>query len=749
MTTYRRTLYCGTILALGTLPSAPTWALAATANADPIIVDGQGKAGKLVSGDTQLQQVNLPGSRGSTVIGADVGGIVTIGSASNQTIYTNFVTTGGNGAGGGAGAGGAFFVDQGATLKLRNVSFSNNAAVGGQGGGIAVSAVGPSVYGIVGAQVDASATQVFLPKLGGLVYSGNGNFTFNSITLTGTNELVQPGAGIVQRAGPTTFTTNIQALVTEITDAGLDNNGNSLSKVSLSQAVTLNGLNVAAGKYSSILGIVELDSPGDPISVQKGTKVYFKDSNGNTQTANVTRIAIDDDGKIKSYMIDRSDLQGGTRVDSPAIQSIDITRFAASTTTTFTNVVKPAGALGGFVVGMAVTGGLAVPPGTTVTAVNDVTGEVTLSNPIDLNSVVNLKGSYNPLILNSSAQSVVQVNRLDGLAVGQVVSGPGLPTGTKIIAIDTALKQVSLSNEIDATGVKAIAQNRMQIANFPVISIDTTAKKVVLASLDGVIVGSLLSGDPFIPANAIVASIDRVTNTVTYRIDATAANASKGGTLNNLNPDGTPLSNGGNGLSGSTYSATWDSGEGQIGGNGGNGKAGINAAGSNGGVGGSGTNGANYNAGLISNLVTDTVTLFIDFLETTANISGIFTIPAAAGPIANAIFHATLVAKDIVQLAAWQVAQKQGLVALGGGGGNGGNGGSGDEFFGGGAGGAGGRGGAGAETVTIGGTGGSGGVGGNGGFGAGGGQGGVGGVPGPNGTYGSAGAGGQGGFGGG
>jgi hypothetical protein len=128
-----------------------------------------------------------------------------------------------------------------------------------------------------------------------------------------------------------------------------------------------------------------------------------------------------------------------------------------------------------------------------------------------------------------------------------------------------------------------------------------------------------------------------------------------------------------------------------------------------------------------------------------------FTFPLAIAKGVSIAADAVNLGFAVAQLAAWQKAEGDGLVAFGGAGGAGGAGGSGSTFYGGGAGGNGGGGGAGASSITDGGAGGSGGNGGTGGFGAGGGSGGAGGSGGSTGNAqdGSDGAGGVAGFGGG
>jgi hypothetical protein len=135
--------------------SAQTAPVAAPAPApQPTVIDGQNKSGIVVSGNSTL-------SGNTNVLSANT----TIGNTSNQTVYTNFATIGGNGSGGGGGLGGVFFVDNGASLTLTNVSFANNTATGGQGGGVQVDSVSAKAFSLASSNVDASALSQIRPGL--------------------------------------------------------------------------------------------------------------------------------------------------------------------------------------------------------------------------------------------------------------------------------------------------------------------------------------------------------------------------------------------------------------------------------------------------------------------------------------------------------------------------------------------------------------------------------------------------------
>ncbi|MCW2363950.1 MULTISPECIES: autotransporter-associated beta strand repeat-containing protein [Sphingobium] len=707
---------------------------ASAQSSDPIIVDGQNGTGKVVSGNAAL-------SGNSNVVGNSVA----VGEADRQTVYTNFRTEGGAGSGGGAGLGGVFFIDSGATLTLNNVSFANNHVKGGEGGGIATSSVAPIAVSVVGASADASAASILQPTLSDVTYNGNGQFVVNKIISIGDNTLIQAGAGIAQKLGDGSVG-QVNATITEINPAGSNAYG-TLNEISLSGGIAIDSSNVVSGLLSGG-NTVTLNAPVAAADVMRGQTVYYKDTNNVTRTATVSQVNYNSDNKVTSYVLNESISANGP-IDTPAVSAFAVTRFQSASSSTLSNTITPTGPLGGFAVGMTVQGA-GVPANTVVTAVDLNSGVVTLSNAIDLQQVTSLKASFSPLISNGSGSATIQVGSIAGFAVGQTVSGTGIPAGTTITGIDPDTKQVTLSNVIGANGVSAITAGKFVLTSDPVLSVNSGAKTIRLASVSGLTVGSLLVGDSAIPANAVITAIDTATNTVSYRIDPEAANLNKGGAMNGLTASAPAGSNGGNGQSGSSFNSILVDGEGSAGTNGYNGGASANGAGGDGGKGGSGSSGKPFNTSLINAVAQDGINLGLKIAQGAAALANF---PPAAALSASFYVEVAAVgvqlALNTANLVTWNIDLAQGKVGHGGSGGQGGKGGNGGTFFGGGAGGSGGSGGAGATGITDGGEGGSGGNGGTGGFGAGGGSGGAGGAGGQNGQSieGSDGDGGTGGFG--
>lgn len=142
----------GSVIAAGIFVGAvPAYA---APDASTSVVDGGSASGYVVSDAITVSASNprvVNPNSGSLALSAGVaavssGNSLSIGSDTQNTTFTNFVTRGGDGSGGGAGLGGVFFVDNGQTLTLKNVTLRSNAAEGGTGG---VGSIGGAMNGLV------------------------------------------------------------------------------------------------------------------------------------------------------------------------------------------------------------------------------------------------------------------------------------------------------------------------------------------------------------------------------------------------------------------------------------------------------------------------------------------------------------------------------------------------------------------------------------------------------------------------
>ena len=744
-------------------------------------VNGNGATGTVITSDPSTLSVN-----NSNVVGP----VEAVGNAGTQTIITDYSTVGGAGAGGGAGLGGAFFVDNGATLYLQNTSFIGNTATGGAGGGRPIDSVSTASFQVSAATVDASAVEVIKPNATGSlhgivpgdVYSEQ-TFTLevDTITYATPNLLIGKGAGVTV---PGLYTSNgallpSPAYLSTVLYTAINATGG--ETIYLTHPIFLTDANVTAAQG----GTGGLDS-GQAIVLDSGTANAHSDSWYLQNTTNqdiyvgesvigpgipdgvtissVTHANADGTGQVEYFAA--VDAQGNNFVinDGQKFGLLDLLGFnfsrfqvPADNNPLYTTTLVTTAPIAGWEVGMGVTATNGVLPGTVIKNVTSVldqsTGNevftVTFNFPVDLEAATDLKAAYVPVVPNQG-NKVLQLQSVDGLAVGQTLTGVGIADGTTITSIDGNL--VTLSAPLGAGAINQI-DNAALIISVDGVTSFVAGTSVTVKSVAGFKVGDGISGDPSIPTGAYITAIDKTTNTITYQLSRTPLGA--GGSMNNLNAPGLGAP-GLAGLNGTDFGAInsgegWPGQQGTVAGNG------ILGPGGTGGNGGAGSNGNASNPGLILAVTSDVESIVADILSFTSAVTaakiGDFTGSQQFAVAASVVAFGKdlqLLIFNSVQLAEYNVAEQQGLVALGGAGGYGGTGGNGSTFFGGGAGGNGGNGGLnGNPKVGIGGSGGAGGYGGAGGFGAGGGIGGSAGTAAPGGVVHGSGGAGAGGFGGG
>lgn len=682
--------------------------------------------GLMLSSGAAFADTNVVDGNGGGGVVVAAGQTSTVGTEDEETVYTNHTTTGGAGSGGGAGLGGVFFVDQGATLNLRNVSFVGNTVQGGEGGGVLRTPINNIVVSLPTVEVDAAPIRVV--GITPTIQVSGGQVLMTGATLANANPMLGVGAGVsFENLLPPAAIGSLNGLNLTFA-APVAVSQSALRSLSIDSAHYTQTVTVSVPVYTN--GVITSFQPqqqqqvvlppagtsniqvspnlsGSDLSV--GMVVY---GNGIAQGTKITAINYDSNNNVASVTLSQQTIGAVQSFGAVAVNAFDADLYRA----TAANKIKPVGALTGFAVGMQVTGN-GIPAGTTITNIaND--GTLTLSNNVA--PVGAFVASTNAANVGSNIINMITAR--NDLAVGMSVTGLGIPAGTTITSI--AGTSITLSNPVTSAAAQAIANNNF-VASFGQV-ISNNGSRLTLASVAGLQVGALMTGDG-IPANAIITAINTSTNTVDYVIDPAKARLSQGGSMNNLTPTGVAGSNGQNGLGGSLYGTIVHDGEGDPGQFGYVGGNGVNAPGGNGGNGGNGTAAIPYNGdntyALISSIAAVTTgglewaaalsaDPFPDFAEAAALLTG----------LSFSIADLTFAVADNVN---WYVELGLGTVALGGDGGNGGNGGLGATFYGGGAGGNGGNGGNGGTSLAAGGVGGDGGTGGNGGFGAGGGSGGA------------------------
>lgn len=482
-------------------PAAP----AAPAPA-PIVMDGQGQGGLLVTN-------NLPAANPRRLAP-----VTTIGSNSQQTVFNNYQTVGGTGSGGGGGLGGVFFVDQGASLTLNNVSFTNNSTTGGAGGGIGKSTVSPYQVAVNAARVDITTSKVLLPQFkydtisstdprrslasNDPNYASANALTVSGFTLKAADPTLFVGATVylgnvastkvpgnaAAAANPDPLATGNSApppnaTITSITttaDGVVYGISQNYQGSQLQYKVPADWLALFDYNANNFYG--ESDSPDrgsgnlyiPPSEVLPGTGLCAQDGSGRA-CGTLSNIRYGSGGNIVGFDFVSTDTARPATVSVPLFNSLEITKFAQ--TSTSTKVITPLNMdPNGFQVGMTVTGN-GIPNGTIITGVDRGTGKIdpatgkidrgtgaiTLSNNVNLTQLTSFSAFFSPL---SPDGKTLDVTSITGLTLGQTVNGTGIADGTTIAAINPAFNaDGSAKNNIDGSPAYTITLSQAVTAD--------------------------------------------------------------------------------------------------------------------------------------------------------------------------------------------------------------------------------------------------------------------------------------------
>ncbi|PJE28677.1 hypothetical protein CVM39_09365 [Pseudooceanicola antarcticus] len=685
--------------------------------------------------EDQTVSLNGNGQSGFEVMN----GVVTVDAEGES--FSNFNTQGGDGSGGGAGLGGVFFVNEGATLVIRDANFTNNRAVGGDGGGGGSVEVRNAALGIVDKEATTS-TNLVSGYTYDIVQDGS-SFSLTRVTYDENDPVFEVRDGVIFGAATAgsggAVTTSSNATVTGADETGFSFDGGLDVSDSISSSMIFTSDSWIAGTAGAMyfyedsqvrIGTENL-SVSDRGALQTGLQIV---GDGVPEGTYIESVVKDGDGNVTEIILNQAvdpDAMGGSfNIFSPPLligsvfaqNSADTLDFGAGN-------VPPSYEVGMRISGEGISGDV------TIESINRSTGVVTLSDdvPSELLSLSALKPGF---VEGSNEIYLPTTNH--GLSVGDTVYGAGIPAGTTVVSIDgdRVILSQNISGEMDV----------LYSSNVTVSGTTVT----VNSGVDGVKVGQIVEGDG-VPAGTVVTAVDPVTGSVTL----SSAISGTPGSLRFVSESAMGGGMNGREVSGNVaVAAGGPDGSLPLDGEGVDGRDGLHAADSTTGFGGIGGSGGSGSDGLATNPM-----LVADIAATGAAIAAAVADAVAssmpdpypdpsnsASSTANAISLGITLAAQTTQLVNWQIASSEGTLGTGGDGGDGGDGGNGGDFFGGGSGGAGGSAGTSAGNPTFGsGNGGSGGSGGNGGFGAGGGGGGQ---P-ANAAQSAAGSGGYGGFGGG
>ncbi|RQW26607.1 hypothetical protein EHS17_09445 [Rhodobacteraceae bacterium CH30] len=675
-------------------------------------------------------------AKGGCMLGVSGAACNTAPKTENVT-YTNYHTKGGDGSGGGAGLGGALFVDKGQTITLSNVQFTGNVVEGGTGGGAPDVRVQSANITLVQREANVVAFSAFntIPKV-----ESDGK-SIQTINL-GDNATPLKVGQLVTLDG-TTGTAKVASVSADGKTVRLDN-ALTLSDKAIKDVSGSLSIEKVDDKSSRITGqaLANLGAGG---RIEMGAIV--SGVVGIPDGTMVTDVKRDSDNKITEVILNKP--VTGTLstsalkfISTPKLNSAQFVVDGADRKT-----ITLAAASLGLSVGMALKGE-GIPDGTVVTAIDSKTGKVTLSKEmpdgvLSFSSKAEIGKQGANTITLAAPDGRIQVGGVisgDGIPAGTTVTAYDKTTGqvtlSKPLTADLADK-----SSIVTSAVKAQTTNSITLGEVKNLKVGMTVSGEGIP--DGAkitsIVGNTVTFDKTLtnPVQGFVATSPLNTGGSLNGLQATGPTGTDGKSGNNANSvlpyltDGEGLA----GFSGQNANKTPPSnGVGGRGGDGGDGSQGV---------------AFNYTlikdtatAGLdFANAVSEAGAAFSN--------APFPSFATGATKIAQSVIAGIELATQIANAAEWVKGLNDGTRAKGGDGGDGGSGGSGSEFFGGGSGGSGGNGGAGGLSKTEGGAGGAGGSGGAGGFGAGGGSGGAGGAGGSTGfaKEGDAGEGGSAGFG--
>jgi hypothetical protein len=193
----------------------------------------------------------------------------------------------------------------------------------------------------------------------------------------------------------------------------------------------------------------------------------------------------------------------------------------SGTTTTGSTIVTGVTDIAALAVGQTVTrtgGPPAIATGTTIVAIDEVADTITLSQPatrttagatlVAQDAITQKRGAAAGTTFTAATRAgsavLANVSTLIGLAAGQTVTGPGIPTGTTLAAITPTFTFTGKTTK----------------GSTAVTGVSSTA---------GLVVGQGVSG-PGIPANSIIQSIAGTTVTISAAATATATGVTVTGT---------------------------------------------------------------------------------------------------------------------------------------------------------------------------------------------------------------------------
>ena len=301
-----------------------------------------------------------------------------------------------------------------------------------------------TVSNVTGLAVGQPITGTSIPALTYITAVGSNTLTISNKASASTT--VAP-TGIVTTGSPTI--TNVSSLTGVLVGQPITGTGIPTTPPTTITAASGTTITMSANASAS--------------SVVKPTGVL---TNGSAIIQSVSSLT----GLINGQPITGTGIPAGTTIVSSSGTTITMSNNAtansalttAYTFTAFTvagsNVVTPTGSFNGLVIGQAVTGP-GIPAGTTITAIGTAT--VTLSNNATVTSTATPTG-----ITTAGSQTITGVSSIAGLVVGQVISGPGIPTNPLTTINAASGTTITLSSPATVTVTTPVAFSSLSVVTL-------------------------------------------------------------------------------------------------------------------------------------------------------------------------------------------------------------------------------------------------------------------------------------------
>lgn len=344
--------------------------------------------------------------------------------------------------------------------------------IGIPGGAVITAVVSGANKTFTAVAIKGSFTLTSVSSVSGLVIgqpiSGTGIPALATITQIGTNTVtfaapgVTTGASATSTVAPTGVLTSGSTLISPVSSVSGVATGQLITGAGIPSGATVTGVSSSSAKPLTIT----ISSPATATSTVAPTGVLVAGSNVITSVSSLSGITSPGTGEI----------------------------------------------------GQVITG-TGIPAGTTVTGTTSAPNTITLSAPATASTSTTVLAHPTGL-LTSGGAVIASVSSTSGVAVGQPISGTGIPVGTTVTAVSSSANTITMSQ--NATTTTAVTP----VATFTGVIVPGSAVITSVSNFTGVAVGLPIAGGTaggtggYIPAGAIVTAFSASAGTVTISVVA-------------------------------------------------------------------------------------------------------------------------------------------------------------------------------------------------------------------------------------